>query len=254
MDPLTPIPAPDDQPALPTYESLASMVDHLMLHPGLNDQQIHDGCQLARAYGVGSVMVQPSNADLVVRLLKGSSVTPGSVVGFPHGGATTVVKIFETRDLLRRGIRDIDLVLNIGKLISREFQYIESEVLQVANACHESGATLRVVFETPHLADDLKIIACKICKRAEADFVATATGFAGEPTRDDLILLKRIAKDVCQVKASGNLDTLDSVLNAQALGATRFGLAHTAAILDEWKARLAAQAAAAKAALPSNES
>lgn len=231
------------------------MVDHVLLRPDLDDQRIHDGCKLARQYGVRSVQVDPSNADLAIRVLAGTNVVVGSVVGFPHGGATTAVKLYETRDLLRRGIRDIEMVVNIGKLVSRHFQYIESEVLQVANACHESGATLKVILETAYLAEDLKIIACKICKRTEADFVATSTGFGPSGyTHADLTLLKRIAKDVCMVKVSGGLDTLESVLEARNLGADRFGLTETSNVLDAWKAHVTAQEVAAKAALPSNES
>lgn len=245
----------EPRPPLTTYESLAQMVDYTMLRPDLDDQQVHDGCGMARAYGVASVVVQPSNADLAVRLLEGSGVAAGSVVGFPHGGATTAVKVFEARDLLRRGVREIDMVLNIGKLRSRQFQYVESEVLQVANACHESGAQLKAILECGLLSEDLKVIAIKICKRAEADFVATSTGTAPSGSaREDLPLLKKIAKDVCRVKDSGPVDDLDAALDAYALGCDRVGVENPVGILDAWRARLAAQEAAAKAASASHGS
>jgi deoxyribose-phosphate aldolase len=138
------------------------------------------------------------------------------------------------------------MVLNIGKLISRQFQYVETEILQISQTCHESGALLKVIFENAYLTEDLKIIACKICKRAEADFVKTSTGFAPSgATREDLILMKRVVKDVCRVKAAGGVRTLDQALEVYDLGCDRFGATQTAAILDAWKARLAEQQAPA---------
>lgn len=234
------------RPPLTTYEGLAKMIDHSLLRPELTDEQVLEGCRLAQRYDVASVCVRPSDVDLAVRTLKGTSVAVGSVVGFPHGGATTAVKLYETRDLIRRGATEIDMVLNIGKLISRQFQYVETEILQISQACHESGSLLKVIFENAYLTEDLKIIACKICKRAEADFVKTSTGFAPSgATREDLILMKRVVKDVCRVKAAGGVRTLDQALEVYDLGCDRFGATQTAAILDAWKARLAEQQAPA---------
>ena len=219
------------------------MIDHSLLRPELNDEQVIEGCKLAQRYDVASVCVRPSDVDLAVRTLAGSNVAAGSVVGFPHGGSTTPVKVYETRDLLRRGAREIDMVLNIGKLLSREFQYVESEILQIANACHESGAILKVIFENAYLTEDLKVIACKMCKRSEADYVKTSTGFAPSgATREDLMLMKRIVKDVCKVKAAGGVRTLENALEVYELGCDRFGATQTAVILDAWKGRLEAQA------------
>lgn len=230
------------RPPLTTYEGLAKMIDHSLLRPELSDEQVIEGCKLARRYDVASVCVRPSDVDLAVRTLEGCAVAVGSVAGFPHGGSTTPVKVYETRDLLRRGAKEIDMVLNIGKLISREFQYVESEILQIANACHESGAILKVIFENAYLTEDLKVIACKMCKRCEADYVKTSTGYAPSGvTREDLILMKRIVKDVCRVKAAGGVRTLDNALEVYELGCDRFGATQTGPILDAWKARLAQQ-------------
>lgn len=228
-----------------TYEDLARRIDHSAVRPEFGDEQVAAELRLALRYGVASVFVRPSDADLAVRMLEGSPVKPGSVVGFPHGGATTAVKVYETRDLLRRGIREIDMVLNIGKLVSRQFQYVEMEVMQIAKACHEERAVLKVIFENAYLTEDLKVIACKIVKRAEADYANTSTGCAPSGSAlEDLVLMKRILKDVCGLKAAGGIRSLDAALEAYRLGADRIGATRTADILDEWKQRLAERAAA----------
>jgi deoxyribose-phosphate aldolase len=147
--------------------------------------------------------------------------------------------LYETRDLLRRGAREIDMVLNIGKLLSRRFQYVETELRQMAEACHEAGALLKVIFENAYLTDELKIIACKISTRGGADFVKTSTGFAPSgATLEDLRLMRAHSGSSVKVKAAGGVRTLEKALEVYEAGADRFGATATAAILDAWKARL----------------
>jgi deoxyribose-phosphate aldolase len=231
--------APFARPSLTTYEGLAKMIDHSLLRPELTDEQVEEGCRIAIEYNVASVCARPADADLICRLLQGSDVAPGSVVAFPHGGATTAVKLYEARDLLRRGIREVDAVLNIGKLVSRQFQHVESELQQLAKACHDEGAILKVIFENAYLTDELKVIACKICMRCEVDYVKTSTGFAPSgATRDDLVLMKKTVGDVCKVKAAGGVRSLDAALEVHSLGCDRFGATKTSEILEDWKVRL----------------
>lgn len=231
------------RPPLTTYEGVAKMIDHSLLRPELTKEQVEEGCRIAREYNVATVCARPSDLDMVVRMLDGSDVLPTSVSGFPHGDSTTGTKLYECRDLLRRGAREVDMVINIGKLIARDFQYVETELLQMAKACHESGALLKVIFENAYLTNDLKVIACKICKRAEADFVKTSTGFAPSGyTKDDLLLMKRSVKDRCRVKAAGGVRSLETALEVYQCGCDRFGATQTAKILEDWKARLAAEA------------
>jgi deoxyribose-phosphate aldolase len=228
---------------LKSYEELSSRMVHALNGPELTDDEILDGCRRAADYGVASVLVRPSDIDAAVRQLDGTAVAPGAAAGFPHGASTTAVKLYEIRDLIRRGAREVELVVNIGKLISRQFQYVETEILQASRACHESGALLTINLETPLLARDLKIIALKICKRCEADFVKTSTGFAPAVDFDaDLALLGSVLKGVCRIEACGGIESLDAALSLCALGADRIGTAHSAAILDEWRARLEAAA------------
>jgi deoxyribose-phosphate aldolase len=238
------------RPPLATYAGLAKMIDHSLVRPELTDEQVAEGLRLALAYDVASVSVRPSDAELAVRLLEGSAVAAGSIAGFPHGSSTTATKLYEARDLLRRGVKEIDMVLNIGKLLSRQFQYVETELIQMANACHESGALLKVIIENAYLSEDLKIIACKICKRSEVDFVKTSTGFAPSGyTREDILLMKRVVGGRCRLKAASGVRSLETALEVYELGCDRFGATQTAPILDAWKARLAAREA--PAAVPS---
>jgi deoxyribose-phosphate aldolase len=225
---------------LTTYESFARLIDHSLVRPELTDEQVIEGLELAKRYGVASVSVRPCDVDLAVRTLQGSSVKPGSVSGFPHGSQNTATKLYETRDLLRRGAREIDMVISIPKLVSREFQYVQTELLQMSEICHKEGALLKVILENAYLTDELKIIACRCCERAEVDFVKTSTGFAPTGyTVEDVKLMRKHLPEEIGVKAAGGLRSVDRILEAYELGCTRIGATQTAAILDEWKARLA---------------
>ena len=221
-----------------TYEDLAQRIDHALVHPQLTDAQIVDGLTLARHYGVSTAIGRPCDIDLAVRTLAGSAVRPGAVCAFPHGSQNTATKLYEARDLLRRGAKAIDMVIGVSKLLSREFQHVQTELLQMAESCHKEGATLSVILENGYLTEELKIIACRCAERAEADFVCTGTGFAAAYTLDDVRLLRKHVPEEMGVKVAG-IATLDEALAALDAGAVRIGTSATAAILDEWKQRLA---------------
>jgi len=226
-----------------TYLDLAKMVDHSLLRPELTEEQVSEGCRIAREYHVASVTVRPADVDLAAGWMAGSGVPVGSVAGFPHGSQTTPAKLYEARDLLRRGAREIDMVLNIGKLISRQFQFVETELAQMAQVCHEAGAILKVIFENAYLTNELKIIACQVATRAGADFVKTSTGFAPTgATLEDLRLMRAHAGPHVQVKAAGGVRSLERALEVRQAGCSRFGATATVTILEDWKARLAAAA------------
>lgn len=145
------------RPPLTTYEGLARMIDHSLVRPELTDEQVVAGCETAKRYQVASVSVRPCDVDLAVRLLTGSGVSVGSIAGFPHGSSTTAVKLYEIRDVLRRGAKEVDMVLNISRLLSRQFQYVETELLQSAEECHKQGALLKVIFENAYLTEELRL-------------------------------------------------------------------------------------------------
>lgn len=227
----------------PTYDAIAKMIDHSLLRPELTEEQVHEGCRIARQYQVATVTVRPADVDLAVRAMEGSGVPVSTVAGFPHGSQTIATKVYEARDLIRRGAREVDMVLNIGRLVSRNFQYIESELSQMAAACHDEGAILKVIFENAYLTDELKIVACRIATDTGCDFVKTSTGFAPTgATLADLRLMRQHSGPNVQVKAAGGIRTLDAAIEVFEAGCTRFGATATVAILEEWKRRLAEMA------------
>jgi deoxyribose-phosphate aldolase len=224
-----------------TYEDIAGMMEHPVLRPELSEEEVQTGCEIARQYRIAAVTVRPSDADLAVEWMKGSGVAVASIVGYPHGCSTTSVKLYETRDLLRRGVTEVDTVINLGKLISRQFQYVEMELQQMAAACHEGGAILKVAFENGYLTEDLKTIACKIVKRAGADYARTSTPFGPSPySLADVALMKRLLGDRAKIKASGGVRTISDVLELRDAGCSRIGTIATVAILEDWKAQLKA--------------
>jgi len=236
----------DARPPLTRYEDVAKMIDHSLLRPELTEEQVADGCRIAREYQVASVTVRPCDVDFAVRQMQGSGVPVGGVAGFPHGSNTTATKLYETRDMLRRGAREVDMVINISKLLSRQFQHVETELQQMADACREQGAILKVIFENAYLTDELKIIACRICGRVGADFVKTYTGFAPPgATIEDLRLMRAHTNPNIRIKAAGGVRTLDKAFEVYQAGCSRFGATATVTILEDWKARLKQMAAAA---------
>ncbi len=236
----------ETRPLLAAYEDLASRVELDLAAPALTEEQVHDGCRLARECGARAVTVRPSDADLAVRWLDGSGVAVAGVVGFPHGWQTTAVKLYEARDLLRRGAREIEMALNTGKLVSRQFQYIESELVQMTETCHETGAVLKVVLDTAHLTAEHQVIACKMCRLAGVDFAAVVSGFPPAlPALEVLRFVRPRLKERAGLKVCG-VAVLGEALAAYEAGADRFGTAAAGPLLAAWKALLAERARAAQ--------
>jgi deoxyribose-phosphate aldolase len=198
----------------------------------LSEDQVFEGCRLAREYGVASVVVRPSDVDQVVRAMEGSQVRVASTVGYPNGSGVTGTKLYEGRDLLRRSVHEIDMVINAGKLISRQFQYVETELLQMAKSCQESGAVLKVYVPTGILPDDLKIIAAKICKRVDAQFIS----IDGNPK--DVTFVLPLLRERLDLKIASGVNSLSEALEFRAAGCSRMATTDPAPILDEWKAHI----------------
>lgn len=234
-----------------TVDEIAKMIDHSLLRPNLTDDDVRAGCALARKYGVASVCCAPSQVSMVRAALAGSDVLVSTVIGFPHGYNSTATKVFEAERAIDDGAVELDMVLNISKLLSADFDYVQKEIAEVCTVAHERGAIVKVILENCYLTDELKKRACEICERAGADFVKTSTGFApGGATFQDLRLMRKTVSAKVQVKAAGGIRELDTALLVRELGGTRFGCTTTAAVLDECARRLAAgeDSAATKAA------
>ena len=236
------------EPLIATYEDLASRMEYIMLAPDMTEDRMLDGCRMAYEYGIHSCCVRPTDVEAAARILGNSPVRLASVVGFPHGTATTAGKLYEGRDLLRRGVKELSMVVNIAKLVSRQFQHVETELLQMANSCRENGAEFKVIFECAYLTDEMKIVLSKILKRTESHYAVTSTGFGpGAPyNSDDIKLMRQVLRDRVELQANG-VNSLDEALALYDAGCGRIGTSVAEPMLVEWKDRLAEKAKAAAA-------
>jgi deoxyribose-phosphate aldolase len=223
----------------PTYADVAKMIDHSLLQQTLTDRELEEGCRLARAYAVASVCIKPYAVPLAREVLAGSPVAVGTTIGFPHGGHRTAVKVAEAEAALADGATELDMVVNIGKVLGGDWCFVADDVRAVVTAAHAGGALVKVIFENCFLQDAHKEQLCLICGEVGADFVKTSTGYGTSgATDEDLRLMRRCAPPRVQVKAAGGVRTYDRLLAVRALGVTRVGATATKAILDECKARL----------------
>jgi len=230
-------------------KDLAKMIDHSILQPTHTDEDLLKQCEVARKFDVASVCVKPYAVRAAVEHLKGSSVKVGCVIGFPHGNSTSAVKVFEARQACQDGATEIDMVINIGKTLGGDWDYVEDEIKDVTDICHMNNAIVKVIFETDFVTKTAdKIRLCEICTRAGADFVKTSTGygFIKQPDGDynytgatlaDVQLMRKYSGPGVQVKCAGGVRTLDDLLKMREAGATRSGATATEAILTEAKNR-----------------
>lgn len=230
-------------------QELAKMIDHSILNPVMTDNDLIRECETARKYNVASVCVKPYAVRKAAEILKGSDIEIGCVIGFPHGNSTTAVKVYETEQACNDGATEIDMVINIGKALGGDWEYVEKEIKAVADTCHQNRAIVKVIFETDYIKkEEDKIRLCEICTRAGADFVKTSTGygFVKQPngdynykgaTIDDIKLMRKHSGPKVQVKCAGGVRTLDDLIKMKEAGATRSGATATEAMLKEAMSR-----------------
>ncbi|MCI8317373.1 MAG: deoxyribose-phosphate aldolase [Lachnospiraceae bacterium] len=216
-----------------TVQDVADVLDHSLLRPDITVSELVEGCTLAKEYKTVSVCVRPSDLPIVCKELEGTKVLPTTVIGFPHGTCTTETKVFETVDAVNKGAVEVDMVMNIGRFLSGEYDYVARDIAEVAAAAHEGNAKLKVIFENHYLTDEQIVKACEIAKAAGADFIKTSTGYAGSGAKlPDLKIMVDHA-DGMLVKAAGGVKTLDDCLAIMALGVVRCGTRSSKAILEE---------------------
>lgn len=239
-----------------TYSELAKMIDHSLLHPTMTDQEMEEGCRLAARYGVASVCIKPYYVRRAAELLQGTGVLVGAVIGFPHGNSTTAVKQFETATACQDGASEIDMVINIGKALSGDWDFVERDIAAICQEAHRHGAKVKVIFENDYLtkggagldSDAFKIRLCQIAERAGADWVKTSTGYGfvkgsdGKysyqgATEHDLKLMRAHCSPRVQIKAAGGVRDLDALMQVRSLGVSRCGATATATMLDEYRKR-----------------
>ena len=219
-----------------TYEDIAAMIDHSLLKPNLADKEIEEGCRIAHEYRVATVCVRPSDVRRAVRILEKSPVRVGTVIGFPHGSTTTAAKVFEVGEAVRDGARELDVVLNIGKLKSNDYDYVRADLRAVTEAAHAQGAIVKVILENCYLEDEEKRAACRIASEVGVDFVKTSTGFGTGGAEDrDLKLMREHTAPGIGIKAAGGVRTLERAIEVRELGCTRIGATATVGILERLK-------------------
>ena len=230
-------------------QELARMIDHSLLHPTMTDDDMKKECDVALKYEVASVCIKPYAVPLAVEKLQGSQVKVGTVIGFPHGNSPVEAKVFEAQQVCREGAEEVDMVVNIGKVLGSDREYVRTEINEVLQVVHGHDAILKVIFENDFLpSDDYKIMLCEICSDLGVDFVKTSTGYGfvkgpdgkysykGD-TDHDLKLMRKYSAPGVKIKAAGGIRTLDDLLRVKALGVTRVGATATVAILEEAKKR-----------------
>ncbi len=231
-----------------TLHDLAKMIDHSLLHPTMTDAEILKGCEIARKYDVATVCVKPYAVKMAKEALQGSNVGVCSVIGFPHGNSTTAIKVAETEQAIHDGATEIDMVINIGKALGGDWDFVRTDIDAVNQACLRNGAILKVIFETDYLKDEHIIQLCQICSELKVAFVKTSTGygFVKQPNGDynyqgatehNLSLMRQHSAPEVQLKAAGGVRTLDQLLKVRELGCTRSGATATEAMLEEARAR-----------------
>ena len=229
---------------LVSLPQIAKLFDHALLHPTQTDAEIHAVLLLAKKYGVAAVCVKPYSVPVATKALEGSDVLVCAVVGFPHGSCTTSTKVFEAEEAINYGACEIDMVVNVGKVLGGDWDYVTDEIQAVNKSVVNKGARLKVIFENDFLADEHIVRLCKICVEASVAFVKTSTGFGfvkmsngfhasrGATIPHLKLMLANVSPKV-GVKAAGGIRTLDEVLHMMSLGVARIGMSSTAAILEE---------------------
>lgn len=211
-------------PAAGVPADLARYIDHTLLKPDATAADIDHLCAEAAEHHFAAVCINPTWVRRAAESLRGTGVAVASVVGFPFGAATTEVKAFETRRAIRDGAREIDMVINIGALKSGMLDLVREDIAGVSDACHEAGATNKVIIETALLTDEEKVLACRLAQQAKADMVKTSTGYAtGGATASDVALMRETVGPGMGVKAAGGIRTAEDVQAMIAAGATRIG-------------------------------
>jgi len=226
---------------------VAKMVDHSLLHPAMTDQEFEEECQVALKCNVGAVCVKPYHTKRAAELMAGTDIIVSAVIAFPHGNSTIDIKLAEARQVIEDGATEVDYVINIGKAIGGDWAYVDEEIRRVDALCKSYGAILKVIFENDMLtSDEQKIKLCKICSKYKVGFVKTSTGYCYQKdaegkfyfvgaTHHDLMLMRTYTDPDVEVKAAGAVSTLEPMLEAYQLGATRFGLKGVQKIVEDAK-------------------
>jgi deoxyribose-phosphate aldolase len=230
------------------YRDLSKMIDHSLLHPTMTDEQVSQGLDLSLRYDVATACVKPYHTAMAREAFSHSDVKVCTVIGFPHGNSTTGIKLVEAESAVLAGAAEIDMVVNIGKVLGGQWDYVEREISVINQLVVHQGAILKVIFENDYLQDAHIIRLCEVCSNAQVAFVKTSTGygFVKQPdgafsykgaTESHLKLMRLHTDSRVEIKAAGGVRTLDDLLKVRSWGVSRVGATATAAMLDEARNR-----------------
>lgn len=205
-------------------KQLAKMIDNSLLKPFMTDQELINGCKIADKYKVATVCVRPSDVKLAADVLKESKVLVTTVIGFPHGTTTTHTKLEESKEAIENGAVELDVALNIGKMKSGNYNYVEEELKTITDYAHSKNVKIKVIFENCYLSAEEIIKACEICNRIKAEWVKTSTGFGTYGAREeDVKIMGETVRNGVEVKASGGINNYEQAVKMIELGCTRLG-------------------------------
>jgi len=215
--------------------NIAKYIDHTNLKPYASAEDIKKLCDEAIEYGFYAVCVNPYRVKLARDYLKekNADVKVASVIGFPLGATPTEIKVAEAKKALEDGADELDMVINIGALKDKDYDYVRNDIAEIVKVAHEKGAKVKVIIETCYLTDEEKVKACELAKEAGADFVKTSTGFGtGGATVEDVKLMRKMVGPEMGVKAAGGVHTYEQALAMIEAGATRIGASHGVQIVE----------------------
>lgn len=231
-----------------TLNGLAKMIDHSLLHPSMTDEDIVKGCKLAKRYNVATACIKPYCVSMVKELLADSEVGVCPVIAFPHGNSVPSIKVKEAEEAVLAGGEEIDMVVNIAKVLSGDWNYVSEEIKSVNDAVTANHAILKVIFENDYLQDEHIIRLCEICSKHQVAFIKTSSGYGfvkqdngmysyRGATDHHLKLMRKHASASVQIKAAGGIRTIDDLMRVRELGVTRVGATSTETILEEARQR-----------------
>ena len=217
-----------------TGTEIAQYIDHTLLKPEANRTALDGLCEEAILHRFKAVCVNSGWVVYVAEKLKGTNIAVCSVIGFPLGAMCFPAKAFEARQAVEDGAQELDMVLNIGKLLDGDHDYVKKDIKAVVDVAHRSNVAVKVIFENYYLNDEQKEAACRLAEEAGVDFVKTSTGFAdGGATLEDLELMREHVSEKVQVKAAGGVRDLEMALKVRQVGCTRFGATRTETIVEQ---------------------
>ena len=221
------------------YLAYSKTVDHSLLHPTTTTHEFESGIDLAIRYDVASVCLMPHYVRRCAERLKGTTIRTSTVIGFPHGGHVAAVKRYEARQAILDGCEELDLVVNVSRVLSEDWQAVRDDVAGVIQEAHTAGAKVKLIFENCYLRENHKLRLCELSTELQVDWVKTSTGFGTSgATVEDVALMRRQVPAMIGVKASGGIRDFATMRAMLEAGANRIGTSRTSELLDACRSEL----------------